>query len=79
MFILCGNEVTIGSARKCDIRLQGGGAEKLHSILVLYEDGWAIDKAKGKALLNGREVKSPQLLFEGDIIAVGDHRLYFQI
>lgn len=78
VFILCGNEVTIGSARKSDIRLQGG-VEKLHSILVLYEDGWAIDKAKGKALLNGREVKSPQLLFEGDIIALGDHRLYFQI
>lgn len=79
VFILCGNEVSIGSARKCDIRLQSKGVEKLHSLLVLYEDGWAIDKAKGKALLNGHEVKSPQLLFEGDIIAVGDDRLYFQI
>lgn len=79
VFILCGNEVSVGSARKCDIRLQSKGVEKLHSLLVLYEDGWAIDKAKGKAYLNGHEVKSPQLLFEGDIIAVGDDRLYFQV
>lgn len=78
VFILCGNEVTIGSGRKCDIRL-GSSAEKLHSLLVLYEDGWAIDRAKGKAYLNGHEVKSPQLLFDGDIIAVGDERLYFQV
>lgn len=79
VFILCGNEVNIGSGRKCDIRLSSGGTEKLHSLLVLYEDGWAIDKAKGKAYLNGHEVKSPQLLFDGDIIAVGDERLYFQV
>lgn len=79
VFILCGNEVSVGSARKCDIRLQSKGVEKLHSLLVLYEDGWAIDKAKGKAYLNGHEVKGPQLLFEGDIIAVGDDRLYFQL
>ncbi len=76
-FILCGNEVTIGSARKCDIRLQGKGTEKLHSLLVLYEDGWAIDKGRGKALLNGKEVKSPQLLFDGDIIALGEERLHY--
>lgn len=77
VFILCGNEVTIGSARKCDIRLSSGKVEKLHTVLVLYEDGWAIDKGKGKALLNGIEVKSPQLLFDGDIIALNEERLYY--
>lgn len=77
VFILCGNEVSIGSSRKSDIRLQASGIEKLHSLLVLYEDGWAIDRAKGKAYLNGYEVKSPQLLFDGDIIALCDERLYF--
>lgn len=77
VFILCGNEVTVGSGRKCDIRLTGGNAEKLHSLLVLYEDGWAIDKGKGKAYLNGIEVKSPQLLFDGDIIALNEDRLYY--
>lgn len=79
VFILCGNEVSIGSAKKCDIRLNTSGVEKLHSLLVLYEDGWAIDKAKGKAYLNGHEIKSPQLLFDGDIIAINDERLYFQV
>ncbi len=77
VFILCGNEVTIGSARKCDIRFSSGKVEKLHSVLVLYEDGWAIDKGKGKALLNGVEVRSPQLLFDGDIIALNEERLYY--
>lgn len=77
VFILCGNEVSIGSARKCDIRLKNGNAERVHSLLVLFEDGWAIDKAKGKAFLNGIEVKSPQLLFDGDIIALGEERLYY--
>ena len=77
VFILCGNEVTVGSGRRCDIRLTGGNAEKLHSLLVLYEDGWAIDKGKGKAYLNGIEVKSPQLLFDGDIIALNEDRLYY--
>ena len=45
---------------------------------VLYEDGWAIESAgAGKTLLNGRRVTAPQLLFDGDIIAIGDERLYF--
>lgn len=79
VFILCGNEVSIGSGRKCDIRLQGSDIQKLHSLLVLYEDGWAIDKAKGKAYLNGIEVKSPQLLFDGDIIALNEERLYYHV
>lgn len=77
VFILCGNEVSIGSGRKCDIRLTGKSAERQHSLLVLYEDGWAIDKGKGKAYLNGIEVKSPQLLFDGDIIALNEERLYY--
>ena len=76
VFILCGNEVSIGSGRKCDIRLHTD-VERLHSLLVLYEDGWAIDKGKGKAYLNGIEVRSPQLLFDGDIIALNEERLYY--
>ena len=75
VFILCGNEVSIGSSRKSDIRLHG--VEKLQNLLVLYEDGWAIDRVKGKSYLNGYEIKSPQLLFEGDIIAIGDERLHY--
>lgn len=77
VFILCGNEVSIGSGRKCDIRLKGGSVESKHSVLALFEDGWAIENAKGTAYLNGIEVKSPQLLFDGDIIALGEDRLYY--
>jgi len=77
VFILCGNEVSIGSGRKCDIRLKSGSAESRHSVLALFEDGWAIENSKGKTFLNGIEVKSPQLLFDGDIIALGEERLYY--
>ncbi len=78
IFILCGNEVKIGTGRRCDIRLTGKAVAKLHAVAVLYEDGWAIENAgAGKTLLNGKRVTAPQLLFDGDIIALGDERLYF--
>ena len=81
IFILCGNEVTIGTARRSDIKLKSASAAKNHAVIVLYEDGWAIeDASSGKpTLLNGRKVTAPQLLFDGDIIAVGDERLYYKV
>lgn len=81
IFILCGNEVTIGTARRSDIRLRSQSAAKNHAMIVLYEDGWAIEDAgSGRpTLLNGRKVTAPQLLFDGDIIAVGDERLYYKV
>ena len=80
IFILCGNEVTIGSGRRCDIKLSGKTVAKQHAVVALFEDGWAIEDAgTGKTALNGRRVTSPQLLFDGDIISVGDERLYFVV
>ncbi|MBQ7295279.1 MAG: FHA domain-containing protein [Clostridia bacterium] len=80
IFILCGNEVKIGTGRRCDIRLTSKHAAKLHAAVVLYEDGWAIEDAgTGKTLLNGKRVTAPQLLFDGDIIALADERLYFVV
>lgn len=78
-FILCGNEVTIGSGRRCDIVLSSNRVAKLHAVLVLYEDGWAIeDASSGRGtLLNGDRIQSAQLLFDGDVIALADERLYF--
>lgn len=78
-FILCGNEVTIGSGRRCDIVLSSNRVAKLHAVLVLYEDGWAIeDASSGRGtLLNGEKIQSAQLLFDGDVIALADERLYF--
>ena len=81
IFILCGNEVKIGASRRSDIRLKGQNVGKIQALVVLYEDGWAIeDTGSGKpTLLNGRKVTAPQLLFDGDIIAVGDERLYYRV
>lgn len=80
IFILCGNEVKIGTSSRCDIRLKSKSVAKLHAMAVLYEDGWAIEDAgTGKTLLNGKRVTSPQLLFDGDIISLADERLYFVV
>jgi pSer/pThr/pTyr-binding forkhead associated (FHA) protein len=81
IFILCGNEVRIGTARRSDIKLTSKNAGKTQALIVLYEDGWAVeDCGSGRpTLLNGKKVTAPQLLFDGDIIAVGDERLYYKV
>ncbi len=80
VFILVGNRVTIGAAPKCDIRLHGYGVSRTHSVLVLYEDGWAITDANSTngTLLNGIKITEPQLLFDGDIITFGTENLCFK-
>ncbi len=78
-FILCGNEVSIGKGR-CDIKLSSRRAANKHALLILYEDGWAISDCSGGkgTMLNGKLVTSPQLLFSGDVIAIGDERLFYE-
>lgn len=79
-FVLHGNQVTVGTAPRNDIRLKSKDCSKKHAAFVLYEDGWAIEdlgSAKGTKL-NGKKISSPQLLFDGDIISLADERLYYQ-
>lgn len=78
-YVLSGNEVSIGRGTGCDIRLSSPAVSRKHALLVLYEDGWAIeDCGSGSGtFLAGNRVTSPQLLFNGDIITIGDERLCF--
>lgn len=80
VFILCGNEVKIGSGLKCDIKLKSREVSRYHAMLVLYEDGWAIEDSNSVSgtFLNSKKVTEPQLLFDGDVIALGDERLYYK-
>ncbi len=80
VFILCGNEVTIGAGHKNDIRLKSREVAKNHAKLVLYEDGWAIEQVSPQLpiYLNGYRITSAQLLFDSDVIAIGDERLYYK-
>ncbi len=79
VFVLCGNHVSIGRNRTNDIKLLSPTVSRHHADIVLYEDGWAIVDANstGGTYLNGSKITQPQLLFEGDVIAVGDERLYY--
>lgn len=79
-FQLHGNQVTVGTAPRNDIRLKSKDCSKKHAAFVLYEDGWAIEdlgSAKGTKL-NGKKITSPQLLFDGDVISLADERLYYK-
>lgn len=80
-FVLCGNEVTIGSGiRGIDIRLTSSGVQRKHAVLALYQNGWAIEKVgKGEILLNDQPVTAPTRLFNGDVIAIADERLYYEV
>lgn len=80
-FMLCGNLVSIGRNRACDIKLTSPAVSRRHANLVLYDDGWAIEDAGSTSgtFLNGIRVTEPQLLFDGDVIALGDERLYFSV
>lgn len=80
-FVLCGNEVTIGSGvRDVDIRLRSSGVMRKHAVLALYNNGWAVEKAgKGEIWLNGHPVTAPTRLFHGDVIKIADERLYYEV
>ena len=79
-FELHGNQVTVGTSPRSDIRLHSKECSKKHAAFVLYEDGWAIEdlgSAKGTKL-NGKKITAPQLLFDGDVISLADERLHYK-
>ena len=79
-FMLTGNRILLGRSRGCDIVLSAPSVSRRHAILVLYEDGWAVDDC-GSAygtFLNGVRVTAPQLLFDGDVLQLGDERLRYR-
>lgn len=78
-FVLSGNRVVIGRGRGADIQLSSPTVSRKHAVLVLYEDGWAIEDCGSSAgtYLSGNKVTEPQLLFDGDVITLGDEKLYY--
>ena len=79
-FLLSGSRISIGRSHTCDIPVTSPTASRRHALLILYEDGWAIDDCDSThgTYLNGNAVTTPQLLFPGDVITIGDDKLVFQ-
>ena len=80
VFSLSGNRVSIGRSGNCDLRVASPAASRRHALLILYEDGWAIDDCGSThgTFLNGQRVTQPQLLFSGDVIEIGGETFTFQ-
>lgn len=78
-FVLSGNRVVIGRGRGADIELSSPTVSRKHAMLVLYEDGWAITDCGSVpgTYLSGNKVTEPQLLFDGDVITLGEEKLYY--
>ena len=79
-FLLTGNRIAIGRSRSNDILLSSPSVSRRHALLVLYEDGWAVDDCGSTygTFLNGVKVTSPQLLFDGDDLQFGDEHLRYK-
>ena len=69
----------IGRGRGADIELSSPSVSRKHAMLVLYEDGWAIEDCGSASgtYLSGNRVTEPQLLFDGDVINIGSETLYY--
>ena len=79
-FMLTGNRIVIGRSHGCDLVISAPSVSRRHAILVLYEDGWAVDDTGSTygTFLNGVRVTKPQLLFDGDVLQLGDEQLRFK-
>lgn len=70
-------ELRLGSAGDCDVCLQGDGIAAVHARITLDDDG-AMLRLQGDGVpvqLNDRLVESLAFLHDGDLIAIGEHRL----
>ncbi len=79
-FMLTGNYISVGRSRGCDLVLSSPSVSRRHALLVLYEDGWAVEDSDSTygTFLNGQRVTKPQLLFDGDTLQFGDEELRFR-
>ncbi|MCL2513234.1 MAG: FHA domain-containing protein [Oscillospiraceae bacterium] len=77
--LLFSEEYTIGRGGECDIVIPSINVSRKHSRLIWTEDGWLIEDMNSKSgtLVNGRYISVPQLLFDGDIVTMGNIDLEF--
>ncbi len=71
--------VTIGSAVKAHIQLREEGVMGLHSRIVHYKEGWAIEKARDcEIYVNGKKIAQRKLLKNGDKITIGNATVIYK-
>ena len=72
---------TIGRSRDCAIVLEDAGVSRHHAELRPDEDGWVVEDlgSTNGVLLNGRRIRRPQALQDGDRLELGSTEVVFEL
>ncbi len=72
---------TIGRSRDCAIVLEDAGVSRRHAELRPEEDGWLVQDlgSTNGVLVNGRRIRGPQSLQDGDRLELGSTEVVFEL
>ena len=72
---------TIGRSRDCAVVVEDAGVSRHHAELRPDEDGWVVEDlgSTNGVLLNGRRIRGPQALQDGDRLELGSTELVFEV
>jgi len=79
IYLLCGNNVTLGRGRGMDIKLSDIEVSRAHAVLTNKNGKWFIDDTASTCgtFVSGKKVLSPTELFDGDILLIGRKKFEF--
>lgn len=73
------NDVLLGRAGNCDIQILSDTVSANHARIYSTTRGWALVdlESHNGTKLNGRFINQPQLIFDGDLVTIGDKVFVF--
>lgn len=73
-------ETSIGRSNSCDISLGFDTVSRFHAVLVKQKKGWVLTDTLSRTgtYINGKKIKEPSVIQNGDIITFGGVSLLFK-